>query len=156
MIPSQRRYIAIVGPSEATDDQIAAALTAGRLFATAGAIVLTGGLGGVMGGAARGVREAGGVCVGLLPGSDRSVAHPELTVALPTGLGELRNGLLVRCADAVLAISGGWGTVSEVAFALRTRVPVVGLREWPFPFEGPTYADSVEQAVDLTLQAAHR
>ena len=93
-----------------------------------GAVVVCGGLGGVMAAVARGAHEAGGVVVGLLPGDDRTTANPHLTVALTTGLGEMRNPLVVRAADAVLAVAGGHGTLSELAFALRTGVPVVGLR----------------------------
>jgi uncharacterized protein (TIGR00725 family) len=78
----------------------------------------------------RGAREAGGVVVGLLPGTDRHDGDPHLTVALATGLGELRNGLLVRAADVVVAVGGSWGTLSEVALAIRTGVPVVSVGGW--------------------------
>lgn len=147
-----QRYVAIVGSHEsATDGEVAAARTAGRLLAAAGLVVVTGGLGGVMGGAAEGVREAGGVCVGLLPGTDRSAGHRALTLALPTGLGELRNGLVVRSADVVLAVGGSWGTLSEIALAMRTGVPVVRFGGWPLPSPGPKIAFSIEEAVSRVL-----
>lgn len=103
----------------------------GRLLAERGLVVVTGGLGGVMAGAARGCGLAGGTSLGLLPGEDRSAANPHLTLTIPTGLGEMRNALLVRSCDAVIAVGSSWGTLSEIALAARTGVPVVlldGLR----------------------------
>ena len=90
--------------------------------------MLTGGLGGVMAAATEGANAAGGITVALLPGTDRSVSSA--SVVIPTGLGELRNGLLVRAADAVIAVGGSWGTLSEVALAMRANVPVVCLGGW--------------------------
>jgi hypothetical protein len=121
--------VAVVGPGEsATVDEVAAAREVGRLLAETGAIVVTGGLGGVMAAATEGASSAGGLTVALLPGTDRSVSSA--AVVIPTGLGELRNGLLVRAADAVIAIGGSWGTLSEIALALRTGVPVTCLGGW--------------------------
>lgn len=122
----QRGYAGVVGPGAgATTEQVALAEGVGRLLAEAGVVVVTGGLGGVMAAAARGCEQAGGLSVGLLPGPDRTGANRHSTVTLPTGLGELRNGLLVRSCDAVLAVGSSWGTLSEVALAARTGVPVV-------------------------------
>ena len=92
--------------------------------------MVTGGLGGVMAAACRGAVGAGGVTVGILPGAERRAANEWVTVAIPTGLGELRNGLVVRAADAVVAVGGAYGTLSEVALALKTGVPVIGLHTW--------------------------
>jgi uncharacterized protein (TIGR00725 family) len=134
------RYVAVVGPSASSldgrpDREVvqAAAYDVGRLLAERGAVVLCGGGTGVMGAAADGAASAGGTSIGLLPGADRSEAHPSLSFALPTGLGELRNGLIVRAADAVVAVGGGWGTLSEIALAMRTEVPVVSLLGWDLP-----------------------
>lgn len=102
----------------------------GRLLGEAGHVVLTGGLGGVMAAAAKGARSTGGSVVGLLPGTDRTVGNEYLTVALPTGLGEMRNALLVRACDVIVCIPGSWGTLSELSLAMRTGVPVVMLGEW--------------------------
>ncbi|HKC29927.1 MAG TPA: dethiobiotin synthetase [Jatrophihabitans sp.] len=122
-------YVAVVGPGDAASTaDVAAAREVGRLLAQAGAIVLTGGLGGVMTAALLGAQEAGGLTVALQPGSER-VASPA-AVVLPTGLGEMRNALLVRCSDAVVAVGGSWGTLSEIALAQRTGVPVVSLGGW--------------------------
>jgi uncharacterized protein (TIGR00725 family) len=122
-------YVAVVGPGDAARaEEVAAAQEVGRLLAAAGAVVLTGGLGGVMAAATAGASAAGGLTVALLPGTDRSASAA--TVAIPTGLGELRNALLVRAADTVIAVGGSWGTLSEVALAMRTGVPVVCLGGW--------------------------
>lgn len=107
------------------------AVEVGRLLAEHGLVVVTGGLGGVMAGAARGCELAGGTSLGLLPGEDRAAANPHLTLTVPTGLGEMRNALLVRSCDAIIAVGSSWGTLSEIALAARTGVPVVlldGLR----------------------------
>jgi uncharacterized protein (TIGR00725 family) len=123
------RHVAVVGPGDsATAEEVAAAREVGRLLAEAGAIVLTGGLGGVMAAATEGAAAVGGLTVALLPGTDRSVSSASVVIA--TGLGELRNGLLVRAADAVIAVGGSWGTLSEVALAMRSGVPVVCLGGW--------------------------
>lgn len=106
------------------------ACAVGRGLASAGAVLLCGGLEGVMEAACEGAHAAGGLTVGLLAGDDRSAANPYVGVALATGLGELRNGLIVRASDAVIAIGGGWGTLSEIAFAMRTGRPVVALSSW--------------------------
>ena len=126
-----QRYVGVVGPADgATDDDVAAAREVGRLLAEAGAIVVCGGLGGVMAAVCEGAAGAGGLTVGLLPGADRAAANPHVAVALPTGLGELRNGLLVRCCDVLVAVGRSWGTLSEVALARRTGVPVVTVGSW--------------------------
>jgi uncharacterized protein (TIGR00725 family) len=150
-------YVAVVGPGTgATDDACRDAAVVGAALAGAGAIVLTGGMGGVMAAAAGGCRDAGGTSIGLLPDADRTRASPESTLTLPTGLGELRNALLVRAADAVIAISPSWGTLSEVALAVRTGVPVVTVGEWGLPLAGPVPAGTAEEAVHLALAAWHR
>jgi uncharacterized protein (TIGR00725 family) len=136
------RYVAVVGPSDATLDQEAAAEAAGRELALAGCAVLTGGYGGVMAAAARGASGAGGTTVAVLSGDDRSEAAPGHTVVLATGLGEMRNALLVRAADGLIAVGPSWGTLSEVALAVRTGVPVVTLGDWqPASSLGPEAAD---------------
>jgi uncharacterized protein (TIGR00725 family) len=145
-------YVAVVGGGEATAEEFAAAERVGGLLAGRAAIVLTGGLGGVMEAASRGAHRAGGITVGILPGPERATANQWLTVALPTGLGELRNGLIVRAADALVAIGGSYGTLSEVALALRAGVPVVGLRTWEI--EGIEPVASAEDAVERALALA--
>jgi uncharacterized protein (TIGR00725 family) len=145
-------YIAVVGASQASVDELRAAEEIGRGLAQAGAIVITGGGGGVMAGASRGAAEAGGLVVGLLPGNDRDAANEFVTVALSTGLGELRNGLIVRAADAAVAVGGAYGTLSEVALALGAGVPVVGWKTWAI--DGIQLADSPADAVARALRLA--
>ena len=102
----------------------------GRALGAAGAVVITGGGGGVMAAAARGAAEAGARVVAILPGSDRSAANPWSEVVLATGMGELRNGLIVRAADVVIAVGGAYGTLSEIALALSAGTAVIGLDTW--------------------------
>lgn len=146
-------YIAVCGPGDDPGAGVlAAAEEVGALLAEAGAVVVTGGLGGVMEAACRGARSRNGVTVGLLPGADRDQANGWVKIALPTGLGELRNGLIVHCADALVAVGGGYGTLSEVALALRTGTPVVGLGTWEMV--GVAEAGSPAAAAAAALAAA--
>jgi uncharacterized protein (TIGR00725 family) len=112
-------------------------------------VLVCGGLGGVMEAACRGAKEGGGTTVGILPGSERSAANEFVDVAIPTGLGEARNALVVRAADALIAVGGGYGTLSEIAFALKAGKPVVGLGSWEI--EGVQRADTPEAAVEAVL-----
>jgi uncharacterized protein (TIGR00725 family) len=145
-------YVAVVGPSTATAAEATTAESVGRGLAARGAVLVCGGLGGVMEAAARGAAGAGGTVVGLLPGEDRRDANPHLTVAIATGLGEMRNPLVVRAADAVIAVGGAYGTLSEVAFALRTGVPVVGIGTWDLA--DVVVAPGPDEAVELALTLA--
>jgi uncharacterized protein (TIGR00725 family) len=142
-------YVAVVGPGDAEERHSAAAEEVGRLIAERGALLVCGGLGGVMEAASRGARAAGGTTVGILPGLDRSAANPHVDLALATGLGEARNALVVRVADAVIAIGGGYGTLSEIALALRGGKRVIGLDTWDI--EGVQAADGPEAAVSAVL-----
>lgn len=124
------RQIAVIGSAEAGEPDIAVAERVGSALASAGAIVICGGLGGVMAAACRGAKSAGGLTVGILPGQDASDANAWVDVAIPTGLGEARNFLVVSSATAVIAIGGAYGTLSEVALALRAAIPVIGIGTW--------------------------
>lgn len=146
--------MAVVGPGAAGADELAAAEEIGRLLAEAGAVVVCGGLGGVMEAACRGARSADGVTLGILPGRDRRDANPYVGVAVPTGLGEARNALVVRAADAVIAIGGAYGTLSEIAFALKGGTPVVGLGTWELSRGGEP--DTGIQRVSSAGEAARR
>jgi uncharacterized protein (TIGR00725 family) len=158
-VTAMRTYIAVCGPDPATVDVARDAEEVGRLIARAGAVLVCGGLGGAMEAAARGAASDGGVVLGILPGADRSRANDYVTVSVPTGMGEMRNTLVVRAADAVIAIEGEFGTLSEIAFALKTGVPVVGLRTWELAkHETPVNAfrtvESPEGAVREALRLA--
>jgi len=123
--------IAVCGSGQEIATLNAAAEQVGRAVAEAGAVLVCGGLGGVMAAAARGARRAGGFTVGVLPGRDRAAANAWISLSLPTGMGEGRNVLVVRFAHAVIAIGGEWGTLSEVALASKIGVPVVLLEPTP-------------------------
>lgn len=140
------RTIAVCGPAIATDEELEQAEEIGRLIAQAGATLVCGGLGGVMDAAARGGSEEGGTVIGILPGDTREGASAHLTAAIPTGLGEARNALVVRAADAVIAIAGEFGTLSEIALALKMGKPVVGLGTWEVSKPGSAAADPILRA----------
>ncbi|MCW2764392.1 MAG: hypothetical protein JWO11_351 [Nocardioides sp.] len=143
------RYVAVVGPADgARPTDLDRAREIARLLAQRGAVILTGGHHGVMQAAARGAAEGGGVSIGLLPGLDRSAGTPEHTYLLPTGLGELRNGLLLRAADAVVAQGCSWGTLSEIALARRTGVPLVLVDSWDLPADVGVVVPDPERAVE--------
>ena len=144
-------YVAVVGPSTPADGDaerlLSAARQAGRQLAERGCVVVTGGLGGVMAAAAEGAAAVGGTAVALLPGSSRDDASPGHSVVIPTGMGEMRNALVVRSADAVLAIGGAWGTLSEIALAARTGVPVFTVGSWDLPGPEVVACATVDEAV---------
>jgi uncharacterized protein (TIGR00725 family) len=137
-----------VGPG---DSAPAGAEPVGRLLAERGAVLVCGGLGGAMEAACRGAKAAGGTTVGVLPGLDRGEAGAYVDVALPTGLGQGRNVVIVHAADVLIAVGGGYGTLSEIALALRAGKPVIGLDTWDI--EGVVSADSPEAAVAAAFDA---
>jgi uncharacterized protein (TIGR00725 family) len=152
-------YIAVVGPSAGKPSEHALGEEVGRRIAGAGAVLVCGGLGGVMEAAAAGCAAAGGTSVGILPTELRSDANPYLTVAVATGIGEARNAVVVRTADAVIAVGGEFGTLSEIALALKMGKPVVGLGTWSMQREGlgadPIIrASTPEEAVGIAIAAA--
>jgi uncharacterized protein (TIGR00725 family) len=143
--------VAVIGGGEADPEVAALASEVGRELAHRGAVVICGGLGGVMEAAARGVQEAGGVSIGILPDPDRRRANPYLTYTIPTNLGHARNMVIVHAADAVIAVDGSYGTISEAAIALKLGKPVVALRvNWELP--GLHRAPSAKEAVSLVLK----
>jgi uncharacterized protein (TIGR00725 family) len=142
--------VAVVGPGEASAEEVAAAEAVGRELARRGALLVCGGLGGVMEAACRGAHEAGGATLGILPGTDRHAANPYVDIAVATGLGEARNALVVRVADALIAVGGAYGTLSEIALALKAGKAVLGLASWEI--DGVEPAAGPEQAVDAALR----
>ena len=152
-------YVAVVGPSAGTPAELAIGEAVGRLVAEAGAVLVCGGMGGVMEAAAGGAMKAGGKTVGILPTSSRLEGNPYLTVAVATGMGEARNAIVVRTADVVIAVHGEFGTLSEIALALKMERPVVGLGTWELRKAGESVdaivrATSAEDAVARALQLA--
>ncbi|HVM70057.1 MAG TPA: TIGR00725 family protein [Gaiellaceae bacterium] len=152
-------WIAVCGPGDASDAELAIAEDVGAGIAEAGAVLVCGGLGGVMEAACRGARSKLGTTVGFLPGDDRDEANGWVQHAIPTGLGEGRNLLVVRAADAVIAIGGAWGTLSEIALAMKRGTPVIGVGTWELaragaPGDGIVRAGSAGEAVRAALGAA--
>jgi uncharacterized protein (TIGR00725 family) len=143
--------VAVVGGSACTPEEAELAAAVGRLLAERGAVLVCGGLGGVMEAAARGAHAAGGLTVGILPGSDPAAANPYIDVPLATGMGEMRNAVIVRVAGGVIAIGGGWGTLSEIALARRIGTPVVGLHDAFAQGIDIPRAATPEEAVALVL-----
>ncbi|SDG66725.1 hypothetical protein SAMN05421505_106190 [Sinosporangium album] len=149
--------VAVCGPRECTEEDRGNARELGRLLAERGAVVICGGYSGVMAAVAAGAREAGGTVVGVLSRDTKEGANPDLTVAIPTGVGEARNNIIVNSGDAVIVVGGSWGTLSELALAMRRgRVPVVQLGGWRIldergrPVPGIRHAASPEEALELT------
>ncbi|MGI5864672.1 MAG: TIGR00725 family protein [Myxococcales bacterium] len=154
-----RPYIAVVGAGTCDDALAAQAEAIGRALAEGGAIVVCGGLGGVMEAACRGAKSAGGTTLGFLPSGDRSAANRYLDLSVPTAMGEGRNVLVVRAADVVLAVGGEFGTLSEIALALKLGKPVAGLGTWELakagaPVEAIHRAATPDEAAALALRLA--
>lgn len=149
-IPEGRR-IGVIGGARADIASLEAAGRVGRLIAGAGAILVCGGLGGVMEAAARGAKAAGGLTVGILPGSSPADANPFIDVPIATGLGFTRNSLVAMNADALIAIDGEYGTLSEIAYGIILGKRVIGLGTWDI--RGVLPAKSPEEAVSLALRS---
>ena len=138
---SRRRLVAVCGESDPQTSLANLAFELGRGIAERGAVLICGGLTGVMEHAARGARSAGGLTIGLLPGEDPAEANEYIDVAIASGLGHARNAILARTADGVVALGGGLGTLSEIALALRNGRPTVGIQTWRFDRDRRTEPD---------------
>ena len=145
--------IAVIGGGTCTAEETAVAVETGRLLAQHGAVLVCGGLGGVMEASAKGAKANGGTTVGILPGADPRAANAHIDVPLATGLGEMRNFLIVRTAHALIAIGGGVGTLSEIALAQRIGKPVVGLHD---SFRNALDIPRVESAAEAVRWAVER
>jgi uncharacterized protein (TIGR00725 family) len=158
--------ISVCGPNEATEQEYADALAIGEAIARAGHTVVCGGRQGVMEAAARGAAGAGGAAIGILPGYDASESNPYLTHRIPTGLGHARNTVVVASGDAVIAVGGGFGTLSEIGLALKMGKPVVHIHSWDLdPARVARFSDGdakylsasdPEDAVRIAIDAAAR
>ena len=145
--PNRPRYVSVIGPGDADEETYGLAREVGRIVAGRGGVVVCGGLAGVMEAAARGATEAGGVAIGILPDEDRSRANPYLSFVIPTGIGQARNLAVACSADAVVAVGGGYGTLSEIGMSRKVGRPVVALGGWDLG-EHVTVASSPEEAVE--------
>jgi uncharacterized protein (TIGR00725 family) len=150
--------VAIIGAGRCSKEVAQVAESVGRELARRGAALVCGGLGGVMEAACRGAKSGGGLTIGVLPGFSRHEANPYVDIPVVTGLGEARNVIVVRTAQAVIAVDGEYGTLSEIAYALKLGIPVVGLNTWqlaklgrrvPAIVEATTPAEAVDKALAL-------
>ena len=141
--------IGVIGAGKRNEETDRIALEVGREVARSGAILICGGLGGAMEAAARGAKEQFGTTVGILPGSDRDHANPFIDISIPTGLGQARNTIVVKASDALIAVGGGYGTLSEIALALKMGKPVIGINTWDIPGVRPR--KKAQEAVEFVL-----
>ncbi len=153
--------IGVIGDSSCSPEEAKLAENVGELLAQRGVIVVCGGLGGVMEGVCRGAKSKDSLTVGILPGQDSSMANPWVDIPVVTGLGEARNVVVVKSAQAVIAIGGGYGTLSEIAYALKNSIPVIGLNTWSLLRNGREddsiiKVRSVTEAVDKAISLAKR
>jgi hypothetical protein len=153
--------IAVIGNSSCTPEETKLAEAVGELLAQQGVAVICGGLGGVMEAVCRGAKSKGGLTVGILPGQDSSMANPWVDIPVVTGIGEARNVAVVKSAQTVIAIGGSYGTLSEIAYALKSGIPVIGLNTWSLSRNGQeddsiVRVQSAAEAVDEAISLANR
>jgi len=151
--------IAVIGNSSCSPEEAKLAQSVGELLAQQGATIVCGGLGGVMESACRGAKSKGGLTIGILPGQDPSTANPWVDIPVATGIGEARNVAVVKSANAVIAIGGRYGTLSEIAYALKSNIPVIGLNTWSLLRNGREDDSIIEvknaiEAVDKAISFA--
>lgn len=158
MPSKQNIIIGVIGSSNNTPSEDLLAEEVGRRLAKEGVIILCGGLGGVMNACCRGAKSANGLTIGILPGTERKDANPYIDITISTGIGEARNLIIIRSSYSVIAIGGGYGTLSEIAFALRLGKPVIGLNTWGLEkiskekiniIQVKTPEDAVKKAIEL-------
>ena len=164
-ITSCEMIIAVIGDSSCSAEQAKLAETVGQLLAERGTTVICGGLGGVMEAVCRGAKSKGGLTVGILPGHDASGANPWVDIPVVTGLGEARNAIVAKSAEAVIAVGGGYGTLTEIAYALKSGIPVIGLNTWSLSRNGReddsiirvrSAVEAVEKAISLANRSKNR
>lgn len=159
---SRKMRIGVMGAAECSREIYSLAEQVGELIAQHGAILICGGRGGVMEAAAKGVKSVGGITVGILPDEDDLWANPFIDIPIVTGMGNGRNVINILSSEVIIAISGGFGTLSEIALALKTQTPVVGLRTWDFFAETEPaskkhlffVANNAEEAVKKAIELA--
>ncbi len=155
---NKRKFIAVIGGSDPSPEANKLAEEVGRELARRNVILICGGMGGVMEASCKGASAEGGMTIGILPGDSRQAANPYVQIPILTGIGYARNVVVVKSAQAVIAIDGSYGTLSEIAYALQGGIPVIGLNTWSLTRDGQTEnpiipaanpADAVNKALDL-------
>lgn len=149
------KTIGVIGAGVCDEGTVALAYEVGKGIAQAGYALICGGLGGVMEAACRGASEAGGLTIGILPGDTIAAANPFVKIPIATGLGIARNVIIVRSSRVLIAVSGGPGTLSEIAFALQLQVPVVSLKSFSIS-EQVKQTSTPEQAIKEAIALAER
>ena len=152
--------VAVIGGGKCSRKVASLAQEVGRKLAENEATLICGGLGGVMEAACKGAREAGGRTIGILPGNEAANANAYVDIPIVTGMGEMRNVIIVKSARAVIAIDGEFGTLSEIGHALKNRIPVIGLNTWELSKQGKPkgsiiIAENAQEAVEKALAAAN-
>jgi uncharacterized protein (TIGR00725 family) len=151
-ITRKREIIAVIGGSEASAKHLKIAEEVGSLIAKRGAILITGGMGGIMTAASRGAHKAGGLVVGILPTLDKKSANPFVDIPIVTGLNQARNFIIARTCDCAIAIDGKYGTLSEIAYCLMYDIPVIGVDTWQF--DAPIIrVKSAQEAIEQAFRA---
>ena len=149
-------FIGVIGGSEISPQVAELAEEVGREIARKGAVLVCGGLSGVMESACRGACAEGGMTVGILPGDDRRTANPYVRIPVVTGIGYARNAIVVKSSQAIIAIDGSYGTLSEIAYALQSGIPIIGLSTWSFSIGGKEDStiipvENAKDAVEIAL-----
>ncbi|MGH7802698.1 MAG: TIGR00725 family protein [Thermodesulfobacteriota bacterium] len=145
--------IGVIGTSEASNEEYKTAKEVGREIARRKGILVSGGLGGVMEASCRGAKSEGGLTIGIIPGSSKKEANPYVDIPIVTGIAEARNIIVVRSSNAIIAIGGSFGTLSEIAFALKLEIPVIGINTWEVS-TNIKKATTPKEAVDLAFSLA--
>ncbi len=158
---SHEMIIGVIGDSSCPPEEAKLAESVGELLAQQGATIVCGGLGGVMEAVCRGAKSKGGLTVGILPGKNSNMANPWVDIPVVTGIGEARNVAVVKSAQAVIAIGGSYGTLSEIAYALKSSIPVIGLNTWSLSRNGQAddsiiRVQSATEAVDKATSLVKR
>lgn len=143
-------HIGVIGAGECSKDIYALSEEVGSLVGKNGWLLICGGLGGVMEGVAKGCYRANGITVGILPGENKAAANQFINLPIPTGMGEGRNLLVVRASDIIIAISSGYGTLSEIGLALKIGKPLIGLKTWP-NIDGIDYVETPQKAIEKVI-----
>jgi len=144
--------IGVIGAGSCDEKTARLAQRVGGLIAERGAVLVCGGLGGVMEAASQGAAENGGVTIGVLPGGDREEANPYIKIPLVTDMGHARNVIIAHTAQALIAISGGYGSLSEISIGLKLGKPVISLASWG-QIEGVIKVETPEEAVEAAFDA---
>jgi len=159
MLEDKRKFIAVIGGGQPTSKEAKLAEKVGRELARSGAILVCGGLSGVMEAACKGASAEGGMTIGILPGENRRLANPHVQIPIATGIGYARNAAVVKSAQAVIAVGGSYGTLTEIGYALQTGIPVIGLNTWTISRNAKQDksiipAESAAEAVAIALELA--